>query len=114
MELSQAAYRGCSTVLPGTQTRILVRRHAEDLREALYQTRAMQGLGGESKAAEVPAERVLLRTDPSELFLLGLTNNRIGVILAALFGLYELSAELGRDSKLAGSSAAGWRGFRAC
>ena len=84
----------------------LSRRHAEHLREALYQTRSARGLSG-AAAAAVPTEQVLLRTDGAELFLRGLTNNRIGVILAAVFGVYELTAELGLDQRV-GGAVSGW------
>ena len=84
----------------------LARRQAEHLREALYQTRSARGLGGAEPLAP-PAEQVLLRTDPAELFLLGLTNNRIGVILAALFGFYELASELGLEERV-GGMVSGW------
>jgi len=85
----------------------LSRRHAEHLRESLYQTRALRGLGDPEASAAAPAETVLLRTDPAELFLLGLTNNRIGVIIAALFGGYELVAELGLEQHV-GGFLSGW------
>lgn len=92
----------------GSEARLdsLARRQAEHLREALYQTRSALG-HGHSEAAAPPTEQVLLRTDPAELFLLGLTNNRVGVILAALFGLYELAAELGLEQQV-GGVVSGW------
>lgn len=80
----------------GSEARLdsLSRARAEHLREALYHTRAARGLQADA-AEEQPQEHLLFRSDGGELFLLGLTNNRIGVILAAMFGVYELALELG-------------------
>lgn len=70
----------------------LSRRGAEQLREALYQTR-----GAGSVRASAPAEQLVYRATAAELTLRGLTTNRLGVIVLALFGVFELAAELGLD-----------------
>lgn len=88
----------------GTEARLdsLGKREAALLREALLQQRAR--LTGQPMAATAPPEYVLYRAGVGELVLRGLTNNRIGVILAALIGLWELLREFGLDQSLIGAT----------
>jgi len=88
----------------GSEARLdsLSRRDADNLREALYLARQAQGaLAGQPAAP--PAEQLLFQVSGGDLLFLGLTDNRIGVILAAVFGLYELASELGLSDGLGGA-----------
>ncbi len=88
----------------GTEARLdsLGRREAGLLREALLQQRAL--LTGVTVAATAPSEYVLYRAGVGELVLRGLTNNRLGVILATLIGVWELLREVGLDQSLIGAT----------
>ena len=90
----------------GAEARLdsLQRRDAGALREALYRFRSARGL---RDPVAPPAERLLWHAGAGDLFLLGLTNNRIGVILAAVFGVYELVNELGLGERV-GGVLTGW------
>ena len=83
----------------GAEARLdsLSKRDAEAMREALYQTRA----GAQAPVAP-PPEVLLFRARPGELFLLGLTNNRVGVILGAIFGVWELLNQLQLSDRASG------------
>ncbi|MHC5063200.1 MAG: PH domain-containing protein [Planctomycetota bacterium] len=76
----------------------LSRRDAELLREALHRCRS----GPVEEAAPRPEEFLLYRSSASELTLLGLTNNRIGAILVACFGLLELADQFGMSDQVGG------------
>jgi putative membrane protein len=79
----------------------LSRRDAGRLREVLYSLRSRGGVA-EAEAAERPPEELLFRSTGGELTLLGLTNNRAGAILLALFGIFELSDQLGLGGAVVG------------
>lgn len=87
----------------GAEARLdsLSRRHAERLRETLLRARAEHG--GAVAPAVPPQETELYRATPGDLFVLGLTDNRIGVILAALFGLWELAGQFGLAEAVTGA-----------
>jgi putative membrane protein len=79
----------------------LGRAQATTLREVLLAQRARM-LGEQAAAKTAPAEYVLHRASAMELLLRGLTNNRLGVILATLFGVWELLREFGLAELLVG------------
>ncbi|MCC6673480.1 MAG: PH domain-containing protein [Planctomycetes bacterium] len=94
----------------GSEARLdsLSRSEGERLREVLLLLRerhaaAAAPAGAAAPAPAVPAEQVLFRSQGGELFALGLTNNRIGAILAALFGVYELAQQFGLGRPLGGA-----------
>ena len=71
---------------------------ARELRETLLGFRA--GIAPREAPAEIP----LLEITRGELLLAGATANRIGVIVASLFGLLEFGSDLGTESReLAGA-----------
>ena len=76
----------------GAEARLdsLSRSAAERMREALYRAR---GNVLQSRADQ-PAELVLWRAPASELFLLGVSTQKVGAILAAMLGVSELLREL--------------------
>jgi putative membrane protein len=75
----------------GTEARLdsLRRADAEQLRAALLRAR------GRGAVATAEPETLLFESSTGELSLLGLTNNRVGAILLALLGLFELADQLG-------------------
>ncbi len=79
----------------------LSRRNAERLREALFQTRAGADVSA-GTVAEPPGELLIYRVSSGELTLLGLTNNRVGVIFAALYGVFELADQFGFIDQMGG------------
>lgn len=81
----------------------LGRPQAHALREILMQQRERL-LGAHAVAPAPPPEYVLHQTTATELLLRGLTNNRLGVILATLFGLWELLREFGLAEMFIGAT----------
>ncbi|MEM7198877.1 MAG: PH domain-containing protein [Planctomycetota bacterium] len=115
VSVETASSQGAEAVLDS-----LSRARAEQLREALYRARAERaqaaaagdgsGVAADPEAAAAAAlaaarapEHVLFRASGTDLLLLGLTNNRVGVILATAFAAWELSAEFGVSEKLGGA-----------
>ncbi len=88
----------------GSEARLdsLSRTAAERLRNALYELRHLQPGASAADVPPPPQELLLLRSTPGDLFLLGLTDNRIGVILASLFGAYEVAYEFGLADRVGG------------
>lgn len=84
----------------GAEARLdsLARADAERLREALLAARG----GAASVALAPPPELLLFQSSAGELSLLGLTNNRIGVILASLVGVSQFAGDLGFAVEIAG------------
>lgn len=91
----------------GSEARLdsLSRPLAEHLRETLYQVRARrEGRPVEELYQEAqPQETLLYKVAGSELMLLGLTNNRLGAILLAVVGLFELFDEVGLGAQFVGA-----------
>lgn len=88
----------------------LGKTQAVTLREILLQQRARL-LGEQAVAKEPPKEYVLHRSSAMELLMRGLTNNRLGVILAAVFGVWELLRQFGLADLLIGVTVARLSGF---
>ncbi|MEZ5963733.1 MAG: PH domain-containing protein [Planctomycetota bacterium] len=88
----------------------LGRPQAVALREVVMQQRERL-LGPSSDATHGPSEYVLHRSTAAELALRGLTNNRLGVILATVFGLWELLREFGLAETLVGVTIDRLSGF---
>lgn len=88
----------------------LGRPQALALREVLLRQRARL-VGGEPAAAAGPPEYVLHRARAAELLLRGLTNTRIGVILATVLGLWELLREFGVADLVIGATVERLSGF---
>lgn len=86
----------------GAEARLdsLSQRNAARLREVLYALRARRG--GAAEEQEAPQEMLLFRSSGGELTLLGLTNNRVGAVLLAIFGFFELSDQLGFGDAVGG------------
>lgn len=88
----------------------LGRPQATALREIVMQQRERL-LGRDAVAAAPPKEFVLHRATMAELTLRGLTNNRLGVILATLFGVWELLREFGLSEVFIGATVDRLSGF---
>jgi len=88
----------------------LGRPQAAALREIVMQQRERL-LGRHAAPKAPPAEFVLHRTSVPELVLRGLTNNRLGVILATMFGLWELLREFRLDEAFIGATVERLSGF---
>lgn len=84
-------------------------REAAALREVLLRQRALL-LGQVVSDAPIP-EYVLYRATAVELALRGLTSNRLGVILATLFGLWELVRQFGLEDRVVGATVERLSGF---
>lgn len=74
---------------------------AERLRHALYESRRRELAPG-LPPPRVP-EYLLYRVTPGELMLLGLTSNRLGVILVSAGGLFDLADQFGLRDRVSGS-----------
>lgn len=88
----------------------LGRPQAVALREIVMQQRERL-LGGQATPKPPPAEYVLHRATFAELALRGLTNNRLGVILATAFGLWELLRQFGLSDVFIGATVERLSGF---
>lgn len=64
----------------------------------LFRSELLQLAGRAGDTAEPPADEVLHRAELGQLFLAGATENRVGVIVAFLFGLLEFFGEPTRES----------------
>ncbi len=80
----------------------LGKREAHQLREVLLRIRGRAATPGPEAASARPRERVLYRATGGELVLLGLTNNRFGAILVAIFGVVELADQFGAGEAVGG------------
>ncbi len=76
----------------------LSRQDAELLREALQRCRS----GPSKEDLPEPEETLLYRASASDLTLLGLTNNRLGAIIFAFFGILELADQFGMSDRVGG------------
>jgi putative membrane protein len=85
----------------GAEARLdsLSRADAESLRATLFNVRSEKA-GTPVRPEELEDEEVLFRVTPLDLILRGLTTNRVGALLVAAFGLYELALQFGLEQRV--------------